>query len=685
MLCMATAMLACFVAPQTANAAVIDGNSSMWSSWQTNPKMTNPGGIYKMTGTTISEGSYNYQFTYTGHLSDLVGFVAGTTSPALSKLSSYFFLPNINLAKGQSNYDSSVVPQVTVADGTNVSTSSKANNVGLDDNTLNAANYSTRVEFNSGVMSAFNPGLSKLNDIITITLKVKLSQPSDAGTAQVKINNSQAVIPIVSKAFYKDDVTGADLAPATSFGAASTPLNEDGLLGAPVKIATALPITSYGGTEYRYDHYQKIVKTGSSANIMTGGSATSIAGIVSVDSTLKLWNSYVFWYEPKDPAINVVYFNEDTNTTIKTGTAWGYNLGHVYKKGTTAETTANLLTAPATLTSGNKMLQYDSYDYIGNLSDENSAQKNGTDLTKLTLDGVASKQDDGQLITLNYKAATKTNVGVHYWNIDQQSTTVPTGSAMAADTTGTRPTGLDFTQLTGNKDAVITGNTTDPIDVDGSGGVAAAKAPTGWYYVGYQYNDGSGVNKWVAYDPKTPSTSRFIGNFSDKDKGVSFMYRQNSALALLLPDTLDFGTVLPGMTSTNLQATTGTTDNPNGLMVKVQDNRATTAPTNQWVDPWHVTVAGSTLTGDSTGQVADTAIKLSNGSAEGSGQLATAINIPLDSQTIVPVLDNTTLGGMTDTIASWQYANVTLDVPAGHVMGPDTYHSILTWTLTSGY
>ncbi len=693
-LCMGMTWLACLVAPQTANASVILATDPMWGTtanpWQTNPKMTNPGGIYKMTGTTISEGSYNYQFTYTGHLSDLVNFVAGTTSPALSKLSTHIYLPNLNLAQGQPNYDSSVVPQVTVADGTNISTSTKFTDVGLDDNKLSAADYYTRIEFNSGAMPSFNPGLSNLNDVVTITFKVKLSQPSNAGTAQVKINNSLSVIPVVSKAFYKDDVTGANLAPAVSFGAASTPLNEDGLLGAPVKQATALPITDYGGTKYRYDHYQKIVKAGSSAepNIMSSGPATSLPGIASVDSASKTLNSYVFWYEPKDANITVNYVNQ-AGTIMKTEKAWAYNLGHIYKNGTTEEIAANLVTPAATMTYSGKTYQYADYSYTGDETDENAKTESGTDIAQLNkLTTQVGATAGHQVLTLGYNITTKTNVGVHYWNIDQQPTTVPTGIEMAADQATTNPTGLAFTKLSGDKDTAITGGTTDPIDTNGSGGVAAAKAPAGWYYVGYQYNNGSGSNKWVAYDPKTPSTSRFTGNFSDKDQGISFMYRQDSVLKMLLPDTLDFGTVLPGVASTNLQSTTGETSNSDSLMVAVQDSRENNSPSNQWLDPWQITVSGAPLTEvDHATAVDGATIKLTDGeilSPTDGVDLVSNFTLALNG-TPQTVLTNTTAPGGSFPVASWANADVALNLPTTTVVAPGEYHSTLTWTLTSGY
>ncbi|MFD1318700.1 WxL domain-containing protein [Loigolactobacillus zhaoyuanensis] len=684
-LCMGMTWLACLVAPQTANASVILATDPMWGTtanpWQTNPKMTNPGGIYKMTGTTISEGSYNYQFTYTGHLSDLVNFVAGTTTPALSKLSTHIYLPNLNLAQGQPNYDSSVVPQVTVADGTNISTSTKFTDVGLDDNKLSAANYYTRIEFTSGVMPAFNPGLSNLNDVVTITFKVKLSQPSNAGTAQVKINNSLAVIPVVSKAFYKDDVTGADLAPAVSFG-------EGGVLGAPVKQATALPITDYGGTKYRYDHYQKIVKEGTSLNPYSGSNSTSLPGIPSVDLTSKTLNSYVFWYEPKDTNITVNYVNQ-SGTIMKTEKAWAYNLGHIYKNGTTEEIDANLVTPADTVTYSGKTYQYTDYSYTGDETDENAKTESGTDIAQLKkLTTQVGATAGHQVLTFGYNVVTKTNVGVHYWDIDQQPTTVPTGSEMDADKATTNPTGLGFTKLSGDKDTPITGGTTDPIDVDGSGGVAAAKAPAGWYYVGYQYNDGSGSNKWVAYDPKTPSTSRFTGKFSAKDQGVSFMYRRVSALAMVLPATLDFGTVVPGVTSTNLKTTTGANANADSLQVKVKDDRQATTPTNQWTDPWYLTVSGATLTATKNQTaVAGASISLTDGAIQvptTGVDLASDFTLPLDG-TLQMVLTSTTAPGGSSPTASWANADVALNLPTTTTVAPGEYHSTLTWTLTSGY
>ncbi|MFD1318701.1 WxL domain-containing protein [Loigolactobacillus zhaoyuanensis] len=667
---------------------------SLWQNWQKDPVAISKS--LTIAAKSATSGNYNFQIiNQTKGLGGLISMTAGDTTPTVPALQFTFQIPNIGYAQGKPNYQASVVPTFTVA--VNGGTPITVGTPTITEYKL-GAKYYTQV-----VMPKLTFATPLRNtDQLTLNLKIKLQDTNNSGsptTITTIVDPVSAadpvspIIPQVIKVFARDSATGADLTTTpTIFGKATSGYSLDGELGNQTNTATAATTVTSNGTTYRYGGGQLFNGNSSTAFQTVDSKTLSIANL----KTTLLKQAVMFWYNAKDSKIPVYYVDANnkvidtaSTTPAPTSQAWGYNNGNIYKDGTTSETSANLLTAPKTLTNSGGSYALKDYAYYGNFTGSGvpttTPDATGTDITQQTLAGQVGKE----VIVFRYENAPDEKFGVHYWNIDVLGNNTPTNTSTANDSNSSNPPGFAFQSTAGSIGSSVDVTDNQPIDSNGSGGVAAPKAPLGWSYIGYRYNDGSGTTKWVAYDPTTPSTARFKGKFVAGEQGISFLYRDTSKLALTVPDELDFGTMATlanTTTSTELKsATIGGTVVPDGPVVAVTDMRDDATPTNSQLDPWHVTVAGSTLTGDSTGQVADTAIKLSNGSAEGSGQLATAINIPLDSQTIVPVLDNTTLGGMTDTIASWQYANVTLDVPAGHVMGPDTYHSILTWTLTSGY
>ncbi|MFL2030089.1 WxL domain-containing protein [Loigolactobacillus zhaoyuanensis] len=664
------------------------------SPWQAETGLSGKAVVWKKYATVYKPN--NYAATYTGSAADL--FEGSSDTDTYTSLKFSFSIPNINGAAGQANTNYNNVKLWTTIQIIGAGTPAGPNvpAATVDYSSGSAGNYATKVTSVVATPSRPIKATDQVKLIVYMSLNTDFAAAlPDSMATGISVVTSLGTdtatdVPQVIKAFTRDSVTGADIGtqPIAIFG-------EGEAMGAITHEVTTQSELNDG--DYRYVGGQLFDNESSVAKQTVDSNTLTIADL----KTSLLKQAVIFWYDAKDSNIPVYYVDEnnqviDTSSMSSppTSSAWGYNNDHIYQAGTTTEDDANLLTAPDTLTSGDSSYQYQGYDYYGDTDNSTvpttDATATGTALKQQTLAGQVGKQ----AIVFRYK--TTTNVGVHYWNIDKYSSNVPTSSKMDVDDNATNPAGLTFTTpLTGVAGAEITGTTADPIDTDGSGGIAAPKAPDGWYYIGYNYNDGSGTNQWTAYDPNDTSTARFKGKFTDQDQGISFLYRQDSALSLVLPDILDFGTVLPGSSSTSLQATTGgDSGNPNGLMVAVLDGRSETEATNAQLDPWRLTLKGTVLTDSDSGKsITDASIDLADGgllTPVPGVTLADSFTLPLNGTTQsngteMLVFTSTAGPGKSWPVAYWANADVNLKFPTASLLKAGEYHSTLTWTLTSGY
>ncbi len=642
-----------------------------------------------LTWTKIANmGVYNYVATSTPTMAASL-FDGSSDTDTYASLKFSFSIPNINGAAGQANTNySGGILWTTIQIGSGVPTKSKEPAATVDYSSGSAGSYATKVT--SAVTIPAQP--IKATDKVKLTVYMSLNPTfanalPDSMATGINVVTSLGTdtpatdVPQVIKVFARDSVTGANIGtqPQATFG-------EGEALGATAYTAKADGTMTSNGTTYRYAAGQLFNNESSTPVSSVDSSTLSIADL----KTSLLKQAVMFWYDAKDDNIPVYYVDENNKvidttsmSSPPTSTAWGYNNANIYKAGTTTEDSANLLKAPDTLTSGDSSYKLKSYDYYSDTDNSSlpttTATASGTDVTTQKLAGQVGKQ----AIVFHYQTETKAKFGVHYWNIDTQSATVPTSNSGTSDEDN--PTGLTFAQLTGDKNTAITGGTTDPIDTNGSGGVAAAKAPAGWYYVGYNYNDGSGTNKWVAYDPNAPSTARFKGEFTGQDQGISFLYRQYDQLSLILPSALNFGTLLPGNGGTTAlkSVTANGSESTDSVMIGVQDERAADL-TNANLDDWQLTVTGTTLTATNQ-QVKGAQINFKGEQFAGDKTTSATVDVPLDGTTMTPVL-NSDIAQLGDD-AGFGCANtdVQLSIPVDQALTPGDYHSTLTWTLTAGY
>ncbi|MFC6171142.1 WxL domain-containing protein [Loigolactobacillus jiayinensis] len=624
-----------------------------------------------------SSNEYSYIVSIQTTAAELFG---GSSTDTYPTLQFSFSLPSTIDASGNevSNLNTTRAPSFSIAAGTAVpSLTSKGTTI--DYSSDSTGKYSTKV-----TSAVITPGNGPIKATEPLTLKITLllkSAPTTGLQVVTSTGTTATDVPQVIKVFARDSVTGANIGtqPQATFG-------EGEALGATAYTAKADGTMTSNGTTYRYAAGQLFNNESSTPVSSVDSSTLSIADL----KTSLLKQAVMFWYDAKDDNIPVYYVDENNKvidtasmSSPPTSTAWGYNNANIYKAGTTTEDSADLLKAPDTLTSGDSSYKLKSYDYYSDTDNSSlpttTATASGTDVTTQKLAGQVGKQ----AIVFHYQTETKAKFGVHYWNIDTQSATVPTSNSGTSDEDN--PTGLTFAQLTGDKNTAITGGTTDPIDTNGSGGVAAAKAPAGWYYVGYNYNDGSGTNKWVAYDPSAPSTAWFKGEFTGQDQGISFLYRQYDQLSLILPSALNFGTLLPGNGGTTAlkSVTANGSESTDSVMIGVQDERAADL-TNANLDDWQLTVTGTTLTATNR-QVKGAQINFKGEQFAGDKTTSATVDVPLDGTTMTPVL-NSDIAQLGDD-AGFGCANtdVQLSIPVDQALTPGDYHSTLTWTLTAGY
>ncbi|MFD0898237.1 WxL domain-containing protein [Loigolactobacillus binensis] len=653
---------------------------------------------------TDDPDGYNYQMIWSGTAADFYNFNSGDTTPLITGSTIGARIPTTTVdGKPANNVDATVPPTITVVSGSGTSQTTQTDS-GLPGGTIGEDITGTYSYFNISSSSNDFPqkwpsGLAPETPL-SVTVKLKLKQPDNITSPapfQFVCNNRSSIMPYIYKAFYQDDTTGADLAPAEKLG-----------VGGTVNSGPYIPALKTFSADYKFDSIQVTtmkINPSDGTDSALGGSVVNLTMDrlnTLANQLLKLQNytkkAIFFWYEPKDPSVKVYYKNDTTGAMIAAAdlpssvpqSAWGYIKNSIYQAGTDTEDPANYLTAPTDFTAAGKKYTFtDKYDYYSAYNNGAGAvTASGTNITAQKLAGVIGDQ----AVVFHYQAQAESNFGVHYWDADKQATTVPTSNQMTADDGTDVSAGDDaFKQLTGDPDTAVTLDTTDPIDGQpaGTAGIGAPNPAEGYYYLGYKYNDGSGTTKWVPYDPDDATTTRFTGDFNDSSQqGLTFLYRKKDSLSLTVPSELNFGTAgLPissAIDSYLKYSSDGTIQSTDKAVVDVDDERVA-GNDNDNSAYWNITLQGAPLAGSSA-TLTNATISFNNGAEaiDNGTTIEPAINLPLDGNSTVMVAQSTGNLGK-DSSIEWASQNVRLKIPLNSTAVPDSYHSMLTWTLTYGY